>query len=104
MHEVKVDNFQEEVLSSGIPVVVDFWAQWCGPCHMITPILEEVSKDFEGTVKFLKLNVDENQKIASDYGIMSIPALILFKEGKPVAQSIGVKGKDEIASFITSNI
>ena len=104
MHEVNMANFQNEVLSSEIPVVVDFWAQWCGPCKIITPVLDEISVDFKDKVKFFKLNVDENQQIASDYGIMSIPALILFKEGKPVAQSVGVKAKEELVKFIANSI
>jgi len=104
MHEVNTDNFQNEVLSSDIPVVVDFWAQWCAPCKMLTPVLDEVAEDFKDKVKFFKLNVDENQQIASDYGIMSIPALILFKKGRPVAQSVGVKTKEELVKFITNGV
>jgi len=104
MYEVSMDNFQNEVLSSGIPVVVDFWAQWCAPCKMLTPVLDEIAADFKDKVKIFKLNVDENQQIASDYGIMSIPALILFKEGRPIAQSVGVKTKEYLTKFITDNI
>jgi thioredoxin 1 len=82
-------NFESEVLKSDIPVVVDFWAEWCGPCHMITPVVEKLEKQYKGKVKFGKLNVDENREIAVKYQVMSIPLLLFFKEGKQVDSSIG---------------
>ncbi|MCL4338093.1 thioredoxin [Patescibacteria group bacterium] len=99
MAEVKVtdDTFDSEVVKSDIPVLVDFWAVWCGPCQMQNPILEEVAKEFEGKVKIAKLNVDENPKTAAKYGIMSIPTLMLFKGGTSVKQMIGVQSKETLA-------
>ncbi len=104
MREVSEVDFKEIVLESDIPVVVDFWADWCAPCKMLTPILNDVAQGFEGKVKFLKINVDENTAVASEYGIMSIPALIIFKAGKPAAQSIGVKSREDLSRFVESNI
>jgi thioredoxin 1 len=90
-------NFESEVLKSDIPVLVDFWATWCGPCRMLTPIIEELATDYAGKVKVGKLNTDENAATAGEWGIMSIPTVILFKDGKPVDQLIGVAAKDVIA-------
>ena len=87
------DNFQEEVLNSDKPVLVDFWAEWCMPCLMLTPIIDELYKDYEGKVKIGKLNVDENRATASQYGVMSIPTVKLFKDGKIVKEFIGVQPK-----------
>jgi thioredoxin 1 len=89
-------NFGEVVLKAKIPVLVDFWAPWCGPCRMVAPVVEELAEEYDGRVSFGKLNVDENPKTASQYGIMSIPTLILFKEGKPVSNIIGFRPKDEL--------
>jgi len=88
------ENFEEEVIKSKIPVLVDFWAPWCGPCKMQGPILEELAKEYEGKdVKIAKLNVDQASKSAGQYQIMSIPTLIIFKDGKPVEQMLGIQDK-----------
>ena len=98
MATVKVtdSSFAQDVLKSSEPVVVDFWAEWCGPCRMIGPALEEISDEMAGKVKIAKLNVDENPQVSSQLGIRSIPALMLFKDGKVVAQKVGAAPKGEL--------
>lgn len=98
------DTFEEEVLKSDIPVLVDFWAQWCGPCKMIAPILEEVAGEYAGRVKVAKLNIDENQATAPQYGVRGIPTLILVKDGAVQAQQVGAVSKSQLTSFLDSNI
>ena len=88
------DTFEQEVLKSEMPVLVDFWAEWCTPCHMLTPTLAEIEKEYEGKIKIGKMNVDENIKTPGNFSIMSIPTVILFKGGKPVATTVGVQAKD----------
>ena len=90
------NNFTDEVVKSSIPVLVDFWAVWCGPCQMQNPILEEVVREYEGKVKVGKVNVDESPATASKYGVMSIQTLMLFKNGQVVKQMIGVQGKETL--------
>jgi len=87
--EVTAQNFEEEVLKSNVPAVVDFWAPWCKPCHMIAPVTEKLSQQYAGKVKFYKLNTDENLPIARQYQVMSIPLLLFFKGGQPVDQIMG---------------
>jgi len=89
-------NFEEEVLKSDMPVLVDFYAVWCGPCQMMAPVVEEIAQEMEGKVKVGKMNVDENPLTAEKYGIMSIPTLILFKNGEAVKTLVGFRGKEEI--------
>ena len=89
-------NFEQVVLQAKIPVMVDFWAQWCGPCRMVAPVIEELAQEYEGRVSFGKVDVDQNPKIASQYGIMSIPTLLLFKDGKPITNIVGFRPKAEL--------
>ena len=102
--ELNKDNFEKEVLQSKMPVVVDFWATWCGPCRIFSPIIEEVSKEYEGKIKFAKLDVDSAQEIAAKYNIMSIPTVLLFAEGKIKAMSVGAIRKESLKSWITKNM
>jgi len=96
-------TFAVEVLQAKTPVLVDFWAVWCGPCRMVAPILEEIALEYAGKIKIAKVNVDENTQIASDYGIRSIPTLILFKDGKMIATKIGALSKAQLAAFLKEN-
>ncbi|MBI4999834.1 thioredoxin [Candidatus Gottesmanbacteria bacterium] len=93
-------NFEDEVLKSSLPVLVDFWAAWCGPCQMLAPIIEELAKDFEEKIKIGKLDVDQNPKMAEKYEILSIPTLLIFKKEEVVKQIIGVKPKEELEKII----
>jgi thioredoxin 1 len=94
--EIEEAKFDEAVLKSKTPVLVDFWAPWCGPCRMVAPIVDELAGEYAGKVSFVKVNVDNNQKISSKYGVMSIPTLILFKDGKPMTNIVGYKPKQEL--------
>ncbi len=95
--ELNETNFEEEVLKSDVPVLVDFWANWCGPCRSIAPILEQLAEEYAGKVKICKVNVDFNQALAKQYQVMSIPNLVFFKDGKKVEQIVGFTPKPEIA-------
>ena len=97
-------NFQKDVLGSDVPVLVDYWAEWCGPCKMIAPILDEIAGDYQGKLKIAKVNVDENQQVTQKYGIRSIPTLMIFKGGTVQAQKVGAMSKSQLAAFIDTNI
>ncbi len=93
-------NFNDEVMNSPLPVLVDFWAEWCGPCRMVAPIVEELSKDLAGKMKVAKVNVDEAQELAAKFGIMSIPTLLVFSKGKVVSQIVGAMPKDQLLAKV----
>lgn len=97
-------SFQQDVLESPIPVLVDYWAEWCGPCKMIAPILDEIVKEYDGRIKVAKLNIDENQATPPKYGIRGIPTLMLFKNGNVEATKVGALSKSQLTAFIDSNI
>lgn len=98
------DSFEEEVLKSDQPVLVDYWAEWCGPCKMIAPILEEIAGEYDGKVKITKLNIDENPNTPPQYGIRGIPTLMLFKNGGVEATKVGALSKSQLTAFLDQNI
>ena len=104
IHHVTDESFEPDVLKSDVPVLLDYWAEWCGPCKSIAPILEEVAKDYEGRVKIAKINVDENQAVPAKFGIRGIPTLMLFKNGNVEATKVGALSKSQLTAFLDSNI
>ncbi|MEP9352702.1 thioredoxin [Xanthobacter sp. KR7-65] len=104
VEKVSDQNFDQDVLNSSAPVIVDFWAEWCGPCRMVAPILEEVSGEMGEKIRIVKLNVDENPQTASKYGIMSIPTLLLFKDGKIASRQVGAAPKAKLVQWINGAI
>lgn len=101
---VNDSDFNETVIKADGPVLVDYWAEWCGPCKMIAPVLDEIAKDYQGKLKVVKLNIDENQRTPAEYGVRGIPTLMLFKDGEVEATKVGALTKSQLAAFIDSNI
>lgn len=104
VHYISDDSFEQEVLQAGVPVLVDYWADWCGPCKMISPILDEVAREYSGKLKVCKLNIDENQATPPKFGIRGIPTLMLFKNGNVEATKVGALSKSQLTAFVDSNI
>lgn len=106
MAEVNItyQNFEDEVINSNIPVLVDFWAEWCGPCRMVSPIIDELANEYDGKIKVGKVNVDEENELAMQFKIMSIPTIGIFKEGKLVDKIVGARPKAELEKFIEKNL
>lgn len=102
--EITNDNFETEVMKSDVPVLLDFWAEWCGPCHMLSPIIEDVANDFSGKTKIGKINVDKEKKLASTFGVTNIPTMIVMKNGKIANTAIGFMPKSEIAKLIENEL
>ncbi|MCP4272958.1 MAG: thioredoxin TrxA [Gammaproteobacteria bacterium] len=97
-------SFEQEVLQSDIPVLVDYWAEWCGPCKMIAPVLDQIADEYNGKLKVAKLNIDDNSNTAPKYGVRGIPTLMLFKSGSPAATKVGALSKGQLAEFIEANL
>ncbi len=102
--QVSDASFDQDVLKSDTPVLVDYWAEWCGPCRMIAPVLEEVSRDYAGRVQVAKLNVDDNQGIAQRFGVRGIPTLMLFRNGAVIGTSVGALSKSQLTLFLDSHL
>lgn len=101
---VSDDSFEEDVLNSNDPVLVDYWAEWCGPCKMIAPVLEEVAKEYSGKLRIAKLNIDDNPNTPPKYGIRGIPTLMLFKNGEVEATKVGAVSKSQLTAFLDGNL
>jgi len=104
MRNISQEQWEQEVVNSDKPVFVDFWATWCGPCRIVSPIVEELAKEYEGKVDFVKVDVDQNRELASKYSIFSIPTLAIFRNGQVVAQAAGAASKESIRTYIDKNI
>ena len=104
IHYVSDNSFEQEVLQADVPVLVDYWADWCGPCKMISPVLDEVAREYIGKLKVCKLNIDENQQTPPKYGIRGIPTLMIFKNGNVEATKVGALSKSQLTAFVDSNI
>lgn len=102
--EINDDDFEKEVTSSQQPVLIDFWAEWCGPCKILTPVIDQLSEEMKGKVKIVKMNIDENPEIPSTFGVRSIPTLMIFKDGKQVSSKVGVHSKNKLEKWINSSI
>ena len=102
--EITSENFDKEVLESGLPVLIDFWAEWCGPCKQLAPTVEEVADAMVGSVKFCKMDVDSNQDLAVQYGVRSIPTLLIFKNGEVTSTQIGAISKQQLEDFIAAEV
>ena len=103
MEQINKEKF-DELLKGDKPVVCDFFATWCGPCKMLAPVMEEVGKEFEDKAVFVKVDIDENMELSTRYGIMSIPLVVIFKDGEPIAKSLGYTTKDETREFLQNNL
>ena len=101
---VSSQTFESEVLKSPVPVLVDFWAPWCGPCRAVGPVVDQIAAEYTGKLKVVKVNTDENEAVSIQYQVMSIPTLILFKDGKVHAQKVGALSKSQLAAFVDSNL
>ena len=104
IQSIKEDSFEDEVVNSPTPVLIDFWAEWCGPCKEIATILEEIAAEMENKIKIIKINIDENPNIPNQYGVQSIPTLIIFKKGQPIATKVGNAIKSELLTWIETSI
>ncbi|PBO85573.1 MAG: thioredoxin [Thaumarchaeota archaeon] len=104
MKNITKEKWEKEVITSDKPVFVDFWATWCGPCQMVSPIVEELAKEYEDKVNFVKVDVDQNKELASKYNILSIPTFAIFRNGQVIAQTAGAGSKESIKNYIDNNI
>jgi thioredoxin 1 len=102
--QIKDNEFESEVINSKLPVLIDFWAEWCGPCRMLAPILDQLSEEMHDKVKIVKMNIDENPETPSKFGVRGIPTMLLFKEGKQIATKVGVQPKNALQEWINSSL